>query len=247
MDKGLARALLEVQKRVTNPAKNVQGFGYVYADLPQVLSILKPLWDASGLLVNQQVYYTGGAGNLPVIETSICHVESGEQKTFTIPLLVHDPDGQKCMQNLGSSITYARRYALVSLFGMVADEDTDGVQASQSKKVTKAAPTHPRSPTNGSSVVKGSGANSSKPLARTKYKGIWAEESNRDALVQYAKKVVPTEKKELVKLVKIMTDCASMEDAKDTIVTLTNKRPAPKAQTPAGQSTFDTFKGGSLV
>jgi hypothetical protein len=54
-----------------------------------------------------------------------------------MPLLLakSDPQGQ------GSAITYARRYALMAVLGLVADEDDDGNKASAAKpKPKRAAP-----------------------------------------------------------------------------------------------------------
>ena len=56
---------------------------------------------------------------------------SGQEIEGGMPLHgVHD------MQTLGSAITYARRYALVSVLGLVADEDDDGAAASKPKPPT---------------------------------------------------------------------------------------------------------------
>lgn len=45
----------------------------------------------------------------------------------TMPLLLSKEDPQ----GLGSAITYARRYALMAVLGLVADEDDDGAKASR--------------------------------------------------------------------------------------------------------------------
>lgn len=45
-------------------------------------------------------------------------------ESFVMPLAKADPQGA------GSAITYARRYALVSMLGLNVDEDDDGNHAS---------------------------------------------------------------------------------------------------------------------
>jgi hypothetical protein len=57
----------------------------------------------------------------------LVHGESGEQMEGTMLLQAakNDPQGQ------GSAITYAKRYALMALCGLSADEDDDGNKASQ--------------------------------------------------------------------------------------------------------------------
>ena len=55
------------------------------------------------------------------LETTIYEVETGETIVSSVPLILSKND----MQQLGSAITYARRYALVSMLGL-EQEDDDG-------------------------------------------------------------------------------------------------------------------------
>ena len=66
--------------------------------------------------------------------THLCH-ESGEEKTFG-PLRISSskPDAQ----GLAAASTYARRYHLMAVTGVVGDEDDDGEVISGEAKVAKA-------------------------------------------------------------------------------------------------------------
>ena len=61
---------------------------------------------------------------LLVVDAHLIH-ESGESRSFQFPITETQP------QKIGSAITYAKRYAIQALTGVVADEDDDGNAASQ--------------------------------------------------------------------------------------------------------------------
>jgi hypothetical protein len=61
----------------------------------------------------------------PYLEYRLVHVDTGEGETGRMPLLLAKDDSQ----GLGSALTYARRYALVSVLNLIADEDDDGNSA----------------------------------------------------------------------------------------------------------------------
>ena len=102
-----------IKKDSTNPH-----YKNKYASIESVLdTIEKPLLDA-------------GLGFIQCVEdlnliTTIYDTESDNILTSKIPLILNKND----MQQLGSAITYARRYGLVSMFGL-EQEDDDGNLAS---------------------------------------------------------------------------------------------------------------------
>lgn len=77
-----------------------------------------PVLSSLGLVLVQSPSSLDGE---PALTTRLIHVETGEELSDTMPLMLakDDPQGQ------GSAITYARRYALMSTLGLVADEDND--------------------------------------------------------------------------------------------------------------------------
>lgn len=107
-------------KTATNPHFKKQ-----YADLGAVQEACFDALRSNGFAVYQPV---GRDESGPFVKTVFAH-ESGETLECTVPLLV----GKNDMQGLGSAITYARRYGLMSMAG-IAPEDDDGNAASKSRQ-----------------------------------------------------------------------------------------------------------------
>ncbi len=97
-------------------------FKSTYAGLPSVLEVVLPILHAHSLYVSQSPISEDGRVG---VRTTITH-SGGESISgeFTMTLAKNDPQGA------GSAITYARRYALVSMLGLNVDEDDDGNSAS---------------------------------------------------------------------------------------------------------------------
>lgn len=79
------------------------------------------------------------------LKTTIIHLESGEmiEGTINICPVKNEPQSQ------GSALTYARRYALCSMLGIVAEEDDDGNAANgyAGKQSTQRPPYNPAAAT----------------------------------------------------------------------------------------------------
>lgn len=104
-------------KSATNPHFNKK-----YADLESVLdAVEEPLRKQGVLITSRTIVSTEGSWCL---ETVVHHVESATELSFVVPLLNTKGD----MQGLGSAITYARRYGLMSVCG-ISPEDDDGNKA----------------------------------------------------------------------------------------------------------------------
>ena len=102
-----------IKKKMTNPHYKSK-----YASLDDVLDAIKEPLRESGLVFIQIPYSDG-------LETSIVDIEDESQCIKSkIPYML----GKNDMQALGSAITYARRYALVSMLGLEQDDD-DGNKA----------------------------------------------------------------------------------------------------------------------
>lgn len=113
----------KVLKDSTNPF-----FKSKYAGLPNVLDAISTPLMESGLIFTQFPNEDG-------LCTSLIHAESGEymQAHFKMTPVKNDPQAQ------GSAITYARRYALVSILGLNVDDDDDGNKASGNTSQEKQA------------------------------------------------------------------------------------------------------------
>lgn len=105
-----------------------------YASLGAIIEAARAPLAANGLSVAQ----------LPINEdegigvTTILMHESGEYIESTLTLPVGEEKGKSTAQVAGSVITYLRRYALASVLGIYANEDTDG--SAPAKKEAKPAP-----------------------------------------------------------------------------------------------------------
>ena len=144
--KELAAALLKAQQSFETATKGADNpfFKSKFADLPEVWRVAKGPLGANGLAIVQSPESDGNGGI--EIETMLVHAPSGEwiKSRIRMQPVKNDPQG------VGSCITYARRYALSALIGIVADEDDDGNAASHAappappvppaKKETQKAP-----------------------------------------------------------------------------------------------------------
>ena len=95
-------------------------FGNKYATLDNVITaVTEPLENNGFLLLHRGINNEHGM----CITTELLHVD-GERISTDIPLVL----GKNDMQGLGSAITYARRYGILSLLNLPTEDD-DGNDA----------------------------------------------------------------------------------------------------------------------
>jgi len=127
----LAGAIVRAQVKLMPAKKDTINpfFHKKYADLPAVWESLKPFRD-------EEIAITQSPMDSPdghiLLETQLTH-SSGQWMRSCLKMRVAKDDPQ----GAGSALTYARRYALGCMTGLVTEEDDDGNQASQ--PVVKAA------------------------------------------------------------------------------------------------------------
>lgn len=124
-----AKAMTKFQQNVPKIEKTAEGkiagksksgqsydYSYKYADLAVIWDKIRGTLTDNGLSVIQAPAHYAE----PSLTTMILH-ESGEWVEGTMKLAISrdDPQGH------GSAITYARRYALCAMLGIVADSDND--------------------------------------------------------------------------------------------------------------------------
>lgn len=132
----LAAALAAAQGELKNVEKGKVNphFKSRYADIADGLDVVRPVFSKHGLSVVQATDYMPDTG-IFLLVTRIMH-KSGEWIESSYPL----PTGGK-PQDVGSALTYARRYALFSLAGVAGtDEDDDGHDAQNTTQTRKPAP-----------------------------------------------------------------------------------------------------------
>lgn len=130
----LAKAVGEMQNPPldsTNPH-----FKNKFASLRAVSDAVRPALAANGLAYRQTV--TVGDGGTAWAATIVYGAE-GELELARVPVTV-----QSNPQQMGSALTYAKRYCLQAAFGLVGEEDDDGEAAShQSQSKPRRAPKAP--------------------------------------------------------------------------------------------------------
>lgn len=130
--KKLLSALFEAQKEIKPAFKSTENsfFKSKYADLNEVHHAVKASLEKNGLLVSQITEL--GEGNMPILITRLFHVESGESIESKYPVVYSKPDPQ----GIGSGLTYARRYQLATICGVITEDD-DGEKAMDRTTETK--------------------------------------------------------------------------------------------------------------
>lgn len=129
----LARAqavMPPIAKGHTNPH-----FGSRYADIADVLAVIRPVLAAEGIALVQPIEVDDDGRAFLVTKL----MKGGEEIVSRMPLQID----QKA-QDLGSRLTYQRRYAACALVGVAAeDDDDDGHAASQAPTRTRTATARP--------------------------------------------------------------------------------------------------------
>lgn len=108
-----------------------------YADLGAVWDAVREALRENGLTVSQ---FPDAIGSEPALTTILIHA-SGQWISGTYPLIVADKD--HTAQGFGSAISYARRYGLSAVLGVIADTDDDGNAASKHPKPAAAPSKQP--------------------------------------------------------------------------------------------------------
>ena len=121
--KNLSDALVKAQTKIKNLYPSATGYGYDYVPLEKIIDMLKETLPEFGLSY-VQLPYGGSSGNTVGLTTRIIH-SSGEWLEETAEFPVTDMKGVNASQKAGAAITYFRRYALSSAFGITGDKDVD--------------------------------------------------------------------------------------------------------------------------
>jgi hypothetical protein len=109
-------------------------FKYKYGSLPHVLDEIKTHMAAAGLGFTQPIV-TDKIGDEPreFIKTILFHVVDENTIESMMELPDFKFDQMNVMQSKGSIITYLRRYAIMSILGIVAEEDDNDAQGDGKK------------------------------------------------------------------------------------------------------------------
>ncbi|OGV41403.1 MAG: hypothetical protein A2X46_16375 [Lentisphaerae bacterium GWF2_57_35] len=128
----LAAALVKAQAAMKNPPKKRTAFiksqkgssyKYNYADLADIIDAIRDPLCTAGLAYVQVVKQSAGGGQSLI--TQLLHT-SGQWMASSYPL-----PRQAGAQEMGSFITYARRYSLCAILGIAGEDDNDGQSATE--------------------------------------------------------------------------------------------------------------------
>lgn len=144
----LAKALLNVQRTmqpVTKDAENPFTKSW-YASLNSVIDACRDALIENGIWLCQYPVPVEQPNSIGLV-TKLTHAESGQWQSSlaVVPLPKADPQG------MGSAMTYARRYALTAMLGMVTEDD-DGERAKTGRK----SASRPKLPVNAPETKKAS-------------------------------------------------------------------------------------------
>jgi hypothetical protein len=113
MEKTILQKLFDAQQEIGKVVKNAKNphFKNTYADINAILDSVEPLMESKGLLLLQPIQNNK-------VCTQIIDIESGESIESSIEL-----SQGLTSQQLGSQITYFRRYSIQSLLSLQAEDD----------------------------------------------------------------------------------------------------------------------------
>jgi hypothetical protein len=136
----LAKALAAANLEITNPSLDAVNphFKSRYASLGAIINAVRLPLARHGISAVQTVSTDGGAVG---VTTTLLHA-SGEWMAETAMSALPD---RATVQQLGSVITYLRRYALASITGIVGEDDDDG-NATTSPSAPRSEPRKPFKP-----------------------------------------------------------------------------------------------------
>lgn len=122
----IKKALYKVQSEIDVAIKDQKNPFHktFYAGLPAIWDCCKDLLIKNGILTSQIV--DTDEQYRPTLITKLTHIDSGQWIGSVAPLLCKTPNNP---QDLGSAITYMRRYSLQALLCIIAEDD-DGSAAS---------------------------------------------------------------------------------------------------------------------
>ena len=113
------QALGELEPLIKDAQADTGKYVMRFADLNQILRMIKPVLARYDMAISQPVEFVDGHIQ---VTTLIIDIENGDRLAFPGPACPTKADPQA----VGSTITYFRRYGLVSLFSLEAEDDDGG-------------------------------------------------------------------------------------------------------------------------
>jgi hypothetical protein len=126
----LAAALSKLQSSISNPAKDAQAHHSKYASFPMILNTIRPHLEKNGLAIIQTSHKAERYGHVCVIVTTRIVHSSGQFIEEEISTAINS-QAKNTVQEMGSLISYMKRYAIQGMVLIAGDEDDDGEAAAR--------------------------------------------------------------------------------------------------------------------
>lgn len=128
----LIQALLDAQKEINKVGKDGKGYGYKYATLPNILQEVKPKLNEQNILL-----MFGGEASAECVTASTV-LQRGEEKLELCPVRIPvNPNAKNVAQEIGSLMTYARRYSIAGALALELDDDDAAIATRQPNQQPK--------------------------------------------------------------------------------------------------------------
>lgn len=118
----IATALSMAQRQFPVLSKSTQGYGYKYADMAEVVSMVGPILSKEGLSLTHWPEHEMGEDFL----VSMLMHTSGQFIRSRMKVVYKAEGKINANQAWGGALTYAKRYAITSILNLAADADDDG-------------------------------------------------------------------------------------------------------------------------
>lgn len=114
----LMSAFVNVQRKLQQPSKDKQGYGYKYADLNGVIKAIQEASSDEDIAYIQQPVTDGGKTG---IHNYLLNSKGAIFDFGSYMLDIGSPNPQE----YGKALTYARRYSISAIYGIASEDDTD--------------------------------------------------------------------------------------------------------------------------
>jgi hypothetical protein len=204
----IGEALSALQGKLEHAAKSASGYGYHYADLATVLDVARPLLAEHGLALTQ--WPVDCADGKIAVESMLVH-KSGEWMRAHLTMPIEGKKGMSKAQEIGSVITYARRYSLAAILG-IAQVDDDAAAAPPPERHRDAEPPPP--PPAGDGV---SGSEKQRAMIWALANKLWPDDAKGQLEALCTRRGWPASSKELSKqqCSALIEHLQKMEDARE--------------------------------
>lgn len=133
----LAAALSKLQGSISNPVKDAQAHHSKYASFPIILNTIRPHLEKNGLAIIQTSHKAERHGQVAVVVTTRIVHSSGQFIEEEISTAVNS-QAKNNVQEMGSLISYMKRYAIQGMVLIAGDDDDDGEAAARLAQGDKA-------------------------------------------------------------------------------------------------------------